>query len=144
VFLIATIRKMITEKDNKKIKGFNIPFTDKNSKFALLYEAKLGIKGNVTIINKGEKNYEITIPKYDVIAAQVKEYERYDTDNGALSILTKDIDEGKSMKEALSISAQEKYIEQNKKLLNESAEEYFTALFQAVDKDIVLKFNFPD
>ncbi|MGL4484058.1 MAG: DUF4230 domain-containing protein [Anaerovoracaceae bacterium] len=146
VFLNVGITDVVKKEElNDKLSKV-IPFTEKRKLLIINYEAKLGVKQKIIPVKKGKKKYLIEIPKYEVIgtATHKGDYELYDEDKGVFSQFTKDVDTGTAVVEAISIENQEKYIEKYKKLLNESAKEYFTALFQAVDKDIVLKFNFPE
>lgn len=125
VFLSAGIQTVKTKKDDVKIPWtkLGIPLTDKKAIIILNYNVKFGIKKPVKIVQIGEHRYKITIPKYEVIGSEVdqKSYRVYDSTKGLLSFSTKDIDTGEIVVNELSNKDKEKFLEDYKGQLDESA-----------------------
>ena len=86
VFLNVGIQKVETIERDKKIPGTNIsiPLSVKKAILILNYTAKFGIKEGVKVKKISDHEYELTIPKYEVIGVKVPDnpkerYKLYDT-----------------------------------------------------------------
>lgn len=64
-----------------------------------------------------------------------KPYTLYDTSGGILSYSTKDIDTGEAVAEGFSNKEQQGFIKDNKKLLKESAEKYYSTMIKSLDHE---------
>ena len=118
--------------DNTKLFGSNfvIPGSEKRALIILNYTAKFGIKNGVTISKiMVNHNYQVTLPKFEVIGVGLdkdKPYTLYDTSGGILECIRLiDIDTGEAVAEGFSNKEQQGFIKDNKKLLKESAEKYY-------------------
>lgn len=94
VLLNASIQKVKSIENNTKLFGSNfvIPGSEKKALIILNYTAKFGIKNDVTIKDNGNHNYQVTLPKFEVIGVELdkdKPYTLYDTSGGILSYSTK-------------------------------------------------------
>ena len=67
VFLNVGIEKVDALSNATKVLGITIPYSQKKAIIILNYEAKLGIKRAVSINKTRENNFEIKIPKFEVI-----------------------------------------------------------------------------
>lgn len=146
VFLNVGIQDVEYQVNNTKIPWvkIGIPFSEKKAIIVLNYATKLGIKEVPTFVDNGE-NLLIKIPKYEVVGIELDKddpYNLYDSSGGLLSYSTKDIDTGELLSASLSSEKQEKYLEQYQQQMNESAENYFKTLFEAVDPDLKISFEF--
>ena len=99
VFLNVGIQKVEMIEKDKKIPGTNIsiPLSVKKAILILNYTAKFGIKEGVKVKKISDHEYELTIPKYEVIGVKVPDdpkerYKKYDTSGQLLSGATEDID----------------------------------------------------
>lgn len=147
VFLNVGIQDVESQTNNLKIPWtkIGIPLTTKKSLIVLNYNAKLGIKKSVQIKTIGDKSYQISIPKYEVIGIDLDEkepYQIYDKSGALLSYSTKDVDTGEVVAQVLSNKRQQKYLKQYKEQMDESAQKYYKDLFDAVDSDVKLEFVF--
>lgn len=140
VLLNASIQKVKSIENNTKLFGSNfvIPGSEKKALIILNYTAKFGIKNDVTIKDNGNHNYQVTLPKFEVIGVELdkdKPYTLYDTSGGILSYSTKDIDTGEAVAEGFSNKEQQGFIKDNKKLLKESAEKYYSTMIKSLDHE---------
>lgn len=140
VLLNASIQKVKSIENNTKLFGSNfvIPGSEKKVLIILNYTAKFGIKNDVTIKDNGNHNYQVTLPKFEVIGVELdkdKPYTLYDTSGGILSYSTKDIDTGEAVAEGFSNKEQQDFIKDNKKLLKESAEKYYSTMIKSLDHE---------
>lgn len=122
VLLNASIQKVKSIENNTKLFGSNfvIPGSEKKALIILNYTAKFGIKNDVTIKDNGNHNYQVTLPKFEVIGVELdkdKPYTLYDTSGGILSYSTKDIDTGEAVAEGFSNKEQQGFIKDNKKII---------------------------
>ena len=62
-------------------------------------------------------------------------YTLYDTSGGILSYSTKDIDTGEAVAEGFSNKEQQGFIKDNKKLLQESAEKFYSTMIKSLDHE---------
>lgn len=111
--------KVKSIENNTKLFGSNfvIPGSEKKALIILNYTAKFGIKNDVTIKDNGNHNYQVTLPKFEVIGVELdkdKPYTLYDTSGGILSYSTKDIDTGEAVAEGFSNKEQQGFIKDNK------------------------------
>ena len=130
VLLNASIQKVKSIENNTKLFGSNfvIPGSEKKALIIL----------NVTIKDNGNHNYQVTLPKFEVIGVELdkdKPYTLYDTSGGILSYSTKDIDTGEAVAEGFSNKEQQGFIKDNKKLLKESAEKYYSTMIKSLDHE---------
>ena len=140
VLLNASIQKVKSIENNTKLFGSNfvIPGSEKKALIILNYTAKFGIKNDVTIKDNGNHNYQVTLPKFEVIGVELdkdKPYTLYDTSGGILSYSTKDIDTGKAVAEGFSNKEQESYLNDHRSIIEESAEKYYTSLIKSIDSE---------
>ena len=135
------------EKD-KKIPGTNIsiPLSVKKAILILNYTAKFGIKEGVKVKKISDHEYELTIPKYEVIGVKVPDdpkerYKKYDTSGQLLSGATEDIDTGEYVSKNLSNKEHEAYIKQYKNIITESAEAYYNNIVTSIDPEAKVSFK---
>ena len=136
---LEKVSELVLE-NNTKLFGSNfvIPGSEKKALIILNYTAKFGIKNDVTIKDNGNHNYQVTLPKFEVIGVELdkdKPYTLYDTSGGILSYSTKDIDTGEAVAEGFSNKEQQGFIKDNKKLLKESAEKYYSTMIKSLDHE---------
>ena len=148
VFLNVGIQKVETIEKDKKIPGTNIsiPLSVKKAILILNYTAKFGIKEGVKVKKISDHEYELTIPKYEVIGVKVPDdpkerYKKYDTSGQLLSGATKDIDTGEYVSKNLSNKEHEAYIKQYKNLITESAEAYYNNIVTSIDPEAKVSFK---
>ena len=92
-----------------------------------------------------DNKYKISIPKYEVIGIELDNkapYQLYDSSGALLSNSTEDIDTGKLVINRLSTKKQEMYLAKYKGQMNDSAKTYYKTLFQGINKEAKLEFNF--
>ena len=147
VFLNVGIQTIETQENNTTIPWtkIGIPFTEKKAIIILNYQAKLGIKKPVKIDKVNDNKYKISIPKYEVIGIELDNkapYQLYDSSGALLSNSTEDIDTGKLVINRLSTKKQEMYLAKYKGQMNDSAKTYYKTLFQGINKEAKLEFNF--
>lgn len=148
VFLDVGIQKVETIEKDKKIPGTNIsiPLSVKKAIIILNYTAKFGIKEGIKIKKIAEHEYELTIPKYEVIGVKISDnpkdrYKLYDMSGQLLSGSTENIDTGEHVAKSLSNKEQEDYIKQYKNLITESAEDYYTNIVTSIDSEAKVTFK---
>mgnify|MGYP000845203640 CR=1 FL=1 len=148
VFLNVGIQKVETIEKDKKIPGTNIsiPLSVKKAIIILNYTAKFGIKEGVKVRKIAEHEYELTIPKYQVIGVKVPDnpkdrYKLYDTSGQLLSGSTENIDTGEHVAKSLSNKEQEEYLKQYKNLITQSAEQYYRAIVTGIDPEAKVTFK---
>ena len=91
-------------------------------------------------LNYLKANMEVQVQSYEseVIGVELdkdKPYTLYDTSGGILSYSTKDIDTGEAVAEGFSNKEQQGFIKDNKKLLKESAEKYYSTMIKSLDHE---------
>ena len=148
VFLNVGIQKVETIEKDKKIPGTNIsiPLSIKKAIIILNYTAKFGIKEGVKVRKIAEHEYELIIPKYEVIGVKVPDntkdrYKLYNTSGELLSGATENIDTGEHVSKELSNKEQEEYLKQYKNLITESAEQYYRAIVTGIDPEAKVTFK---
>lgn len=148
VFLNVGIQKVETIEKDKKIPGTNIsiPLSVKKAIIILNYTAKFGIKEGVKVRKIAEHEYELIIPKYEVIGVKVPDnpkdrYKLYNTSGELLSGATENIDTGEHVSKELSNKEQEEYLKQYKNLITESAEKYYRAIVTGIDPEAKVTFK---
>lgn len=148
VFLNVGIQKVETIEKDKKIPGTNIsiPLSVKKAIIIFKYTAKFGIKEAIRVRKIAEHEYELTIPKYEVIGVQMPDnpkerYKLYDTSGELLSGSTENIDTGEYVSKELSNKEQEEYLKQYKNLITESAEQYYRAIVTGIDPEAKVTFK---
>ena len=147
VFLNVGIQTIETQENNTTIPWtkIGIPLTEKKAIVILNYQAKLGIKKPVKIDKINDNKYKIFIPKYEVIGVELDSkapYQLYDSSGALLSNSTEDVDTGKLVANRLGNKKQEAYLSKYNEQMNESAKSYYKTLFQGIDKDAKLEFQF--
>lgn len=148
VFLDVGIQKVETIEKDKKIPGTNIsiPLSVKKAIIIFNYTAKFGIKEGVKVKKIAEHEYELIIPKYEVIGVEVPDnpkdrYKLYNTSGELLSGATENIDTGEHVSRELSNKEQEEYLKQYKNLITESAEKYYRAIVTGIDPEAKVTFK---
>ena len=147
VFLNVGIQTIETQENNTTIPWtkIGIPFTEKKAIIILNYQAKLGIKKPVKIDKVNDNKYKISIPKYEVTGVELDSkapYQLYDSSGALLSNSTEDVDTGKLIVNRLSNKKQEAYLSKYNEQMDESAKLYYKTLFQGINKEAKLEFNF--
>lgn len=107
------------------------------------YEAKLGIKRAVSINKTRENNFEIKIPKFEVIGVKLDDkhpYKLYNRSGELLSGSTEEVDTGKAATSLLTNKEQKKYLKQYSDMIKKSAEDYYKVLFKSIYPDVKLTF----
>ncbi|WP_231853343.1 DUF4230 domain-containing protein [Streptococcus sp. DD10] len=145
VFLNAGIRDVKTIKNDFKLPGtnFTVPMTSKKAIIILNYIAKFGIKQAPRVIELREHEYQVEIPKYQVIGFDLVKkdpYVLYDQRGELFSHSTQNVDTGKEALEALSAKDKEKYLKEYKDMITESAENYFTTFIKSLDSEAKIRF----
>ena len=103
----------------------------------------MGIDGKDVVIKEiGEKDIEITIPKFVFIGYDDPEFEFIVDKNGVLSFTTENIDTAAMITKVLKPEKQEEYIEYYKPLLKESTEVFYKNLLPSFDNDVMLTFKY--
>lgn len=148
VFLNVGIQKVETIEKDKKIPGTNIsiPLSVKKAIIIFNYTAKFGIKEGVKVRKIAEHEYELIIPKYEVIGVKVPDnpkdrYKLYNTSGELLSGATENIDTGEHVSKELSNKEQEEYLKQYKNLITQSAEQYYRAIVTGIDPEAKVTFK---
>lgn len=148
VFLNAGIQRVELVEKDKKIPGTNIsiPLSIKRGVIILNYDVKFGIKEGVKVKKIAEHEYELTIPKYQVLGIELsksskEQYKILAPSGELLSGSTENIDTGEHVAKSLSNKEQEGYIKQYKNLITESAEAYYTNIVTSIDPDAKVTFK---
>ena len=144
VLLNVEIQKIKTIENNTKLFGNKIviPGSEKRAMIILNYTAKFGIKKGVNIESDREHNYKVNLPQYEVIGVELdkdKPYKLYDTSGGLLSASTQNVDTGEAATKGLSNKEQQGYLKDYNKLLNESAEKYYSSMIKSLDHEATVK-----
>lgn len=143
-FLNIGIQEVVS--DRKVTKVLKQIIAEKKVLMVLNYNLKVGITSPVNIKKMDEKHFQIEIPKYDIIGISIPKnsYKLYDKSGTLLSFNTEDIDTAEVADKARSdTKKQKKYIKEYIDIINQSAESYYTSIFNAIDSDIKLDFVFP-
>ena len=126
-----------------KILGITIPYSQKKAIIILNYEAKLGIKRAVSINKTRENNFEIKIPKFEVIGVKLDDkhpYKLYNRSGELLSGSTEEVNTGKAATSLLTNKEQKKYLKQYSDMIKKSAEDHYKVLFKSIYPDVKLTF----
>ncbi|MGT2865319.1 DUF4230 domain-containing protein [Streptococcus fryi] len=144
-FLNIGIQEVVS--DRKVTKVLKQTIAEKKVLMVLNYNLKVGITSPVNIKKMDEKHFQIEIPKYDIIGMSIpnkNSYKLYDKSGTLLSFNTEDIDTAEVADKARSdTKKQKKYIKEYIDIINQSAESYYTSIFNAIDSEIKLDFVFP-
>ncbi|PCH13626.1 hypothetical protein A9Y57_00259 [Streptococcus parauberis] len=138
VFLNVGIGKIMQDSNVMDVFDHDIPFTKKEALIVINYNAKLGIKEPVKIIQKGEHSFKISIPKFKVIGIELDKkdpYTPYNIKGEILSYSTKNIDTGKLVTKGLSNKEQKKYLKKYDKNIRDSAQNYYNTVFKGINKN---------
>ena len=148
VFLNVGIQKVETIEKDKKIPGTNIsiPLSVKKAIIIINYTAKFGIKEGVKVRKIAEHEYELTIPKYQVLGIELsksskEQYKILAPSGELLSGATENIGTGEDVVKALSNKEQEVYLKEYKNLITESAEDYYTNIVTSIDPEAKVTFK---
>lgn len=147
VFLNVGIQKVETVENATVLWGFTIPQSEKEAIFILNYKAKFGITEPVSVTEIGEKHYRVMVPSFKIIGVELDQenpYTLYDRRGNFLSGLTEEVDTGERLTSKLSNDAQLEYLKEYQDLIKESAVNYYTTLFKAIDSEIELEIQFID
>ena len=131
------------ETNATKVLGITIPYSQKKAIIILNYEAKLGIKRAVSINKTRENNFEIKIPKFEVIGVKLDDkhpYKLYNRSGELLSGSTEEVDTGKAATSLLTNKEQKKYLKQYSDMIKKSAEDHYKVLFKSIYPDVKLTF----
>ena len=148
VFLNAGIQRVELVEKDKKIPGTNIsiPLSIKRGVIILNYDVKFGIKEGVKVKKIAEHEYELTIPKYQVLGIELsksskEQYKILAPSGELLSGATENIGTGEDVVKALSNKEQEVYLKEYKNLITESAEDYYTNIVTSIDPEAKVTFK---
>ena len=148
VFLDVGIQRVETIEKDTKIPGTNIsiPLSVKKAIIILNFTAKFGVKKGVKVKKISDHEYELTIPKYEVIGVKMpdnpkEQYKLYDMSGQLLSGSTENIDTGEHVAKSLSNKEQEVYLKEYKNLITESAEDYYTNIVTSIDPEAKVTFK---
>ncbi|NLQ50425.1 DUF4230 domain-containing protein [Streptococcus mutans] len=142
VFLNVGIEKVDALSNATKVLGITIPYSQKKAIIILNYEAKLGIKRAVSINKTRENNFEIKIPKFEVISVKLDDKHPYKLYRSGelLSGSTEEVDTGKAATSSLTNKEQKKYLKQYSDMIKKSAEDHYKVLFKSIYPDVKLTF----
>ncbi|WP_019804215.1 DUF4230 domain-containing protein [Streptococcus mutans] len=142
VFLNVGIEKVDALSNATKVLGITIPYSQKKAIIILNYEAKLGIKRAVSINKTRENNFEIKIPKFEVISVKLDDKHPYKLYRSGelLSGSTEEVDTGKAATSLLTNKEQKKYLKQYSDMIKKSAEDHYKVLFKSIYPDVKLTF----
>ena len=147
VFLNAGVNEIITETKTTQVFGFDVPFSRKTALVILNYTAKFGIKSSVKVEQIGEKEYKVTVPKFEVIGVELSKdnpYNLYDNHGELLSGTTEDVDTGKLVANQLSSDKQAEYLDKFKSEIKESATKYYKTIFASMDSEAKVTVEFSE
>ena len=147
VFLNAGVNEIITETKTTQVFGFDVPFSRKTALVILNYTAKFGIKSSVKVEQIGEKEYKVTVPKFEVIGVELSKdnpYNLYDNHGELLSGTTEDVDTGKLVSNQLSSDKQAEYLDKFKSEIKESATKYYKTIFASMDSEAKVTVEFSE
>ena len=147
VFLNAGVNEIITETKTTQVFGFDVPFSRKTALVILNYTAKCGIKSSVKAEQIGEKEYKVTVPKFEVIGVELSKdnpYNLYDNHGELLSGTTEDVDTGKLVSNQLSSDKQAEYLDKFKSEIKESATKYYKTIFASMDSEAKVTVEFSE
>ncbi|MDO5633816.1 MAG: hypothetical protein Q4G34_02925 [Micrococcus sp.] len=127
------------------IEGLRIPFSERATFVQYEFTAKLGIEGgDVGIERVDEERYRITIPEFQFIGHDNENFTVAATDGGVLRWITPKIDPVEMVNDVLSPDAQGEYVESNREILREQAENFYGGILRAVDENITAEYVFED
>lgn len=147
VFLNTGLQKVISAEDTTELFEVEVPLSKKSVLMVLHYKAKFGIKEPVSIQKLAENHYQIKVPRIEIIGIELDEeipYQLYDKSGELLSFATEDIDTGELVVEQLRSARQEEFLAEHIAYAHESAQDYYTNLFRAIDPEIQLDFVFSE
>lgn len=143
VLLSLGIQGIMSEQSQLTVAGVKVPGTQKIVYLQYGYKAKLGIDGRQVRIEKiGEKRYKVTIPEFIFIGHTDEEFRVAVEKNGALSLVTPDVDRTKLINQILDDKAKTEQININQDLLEQQAQVFYSDIVRAIDPDITLEFAF--
>ncbi|MFC2723529.1 DUF4230 domain-containing protein [Granulicatella adiacens] len=147
VFLNAGVNEIITETNTTQVFGFDVPFSKKTALVILNYKAKFGIKSSVKVVQVGEKEYKVIVPKFEVIGVELSKdnpYNLYDNHGELLSGTTEDVDTGKLVTNQLSNDKQAEYLDKFNSDIKESAINYYKTIFASMDSEVKITVEFSE
>lgn len=147
VFLNTGLQKVISAEDTTELFEVEVPLSKKSVLMVLHYKAKFGIKEPVSIQKFSEDHYQIKVPKIEIIGVELDKdipYQLYDKSGELLSFATEDIDTGELVVEQLRSAKQEEFLTEHMAYAHESAQDYYTNIFRAIDSEIQLDFVFSE
>ena len=147
VFLNAGVNEIITETNTTQVFGFDVPFSKKTALVILNYKAKFGIKSSVKVVQVGEKEYKVIVPKFEVIGVELSKdnpYNLYDNHGELLSGTTEDVDTGKLVTNQLSNDKQAEYLDKFNSDIKESAINYYKTIFASMDSEAKVTVEFSE
>lgn len=136
-FIFLSVYKGSESSGNQKPKTeiiVNVKSLEKVSELVLLNASIQKVKS----IENNTKLFGSNFVIFEVIGVELdkdKPYTLYDTSGGILSYSTKDIDTGEAVAEGFSNKEQQGFIKDNKKLLKESAEKYYSTMIKSLDHE---------
>lgn len=137
------IQGIKSERRDREILGKSVPGSGESVFIQYEFHAKLGIDGTqVDITKTGESAYAITVPEFIFIGYNEPTFELSVEDNGVLSAITPDIDKVAMVNEILNDDAQQKYLEDQRVLLEDQSKLFYDTLITSVDPEAKTTFTF--
>lgn len=131
------------EHKNAEVWGHAVPATGKAVYLQYSFNAKLGIDGaQVNVTRTGNGTYRISVPKFSFIGYDKLTFKVAVEDNGALSVITPDIDKAEMVTKILNDDAREKYIASNEEALKDQTEVFYNRLVTSIDPAAETTFEF--
>lgn len=136
----------IAEQNNRStVFGLDVPGSSRATFIQYNFDAKLGIDGgSVSIEEIGEGGYLISIPEFLFIGHSDESFRLVAENNGVLSWITPETDSVEMINQILSDEAQQEYIDDNRELLMDQAETFYSGIIHGVEPDAKLRFVFSE
>lgn len=144
ILMTAGITDVKEQRDNQKFFGlFDIPLSDRTVFLRYEFDAKFGIEGkDVRIDRTGDKEYRITIPKFQFLGYDNPDFSVATESNGLLSWTTPEIDKLKATEELLGDDAVGKHLDGLRPILEVQANKFYSRIVSSIDPEATLTFAF--
>ena len=136
----------IAEQNNRStVFGLDVPGSSRATFIQYNFDAKLGIDGSsVSIEEIGEGGYLVSIPEFLFIGHSDESFKLVADNNGVLSWITPETDSVEMINQILSDEAQQEYIDDNRELLMDQTETFYSGIIHGVEPDAKLRFVFSE
>jgi hypothetical protein len=123
--------------------GKCVPGTSDEVYMQYNFTGKLGIDGaGVEVTESGADTYTISVPTFEFIGYSEPTFEVAVTDDGVLSWVTEDIDQAAMITKILSDDAQQKYLDDNKAMLQEQTRVFYDNIIMSVAPQAKITYEF--